>query len=329
MTSSSPSPTTPAVASDTSDREIVTVRLIRAPRALVFRAFIDPEQVVKWWGPNGFTSTISEMDVRPGGNWRFIMHGPDGTDYTNNCIYREIVEPERLVYDHASTPKFTAVITFEDVNGDTLLTSRSILESAEIRVMVVEKFGAVAGAEQHLSRLERHMAFLGREEILTITREFDAPRDLVWKVWSEPAHLSQWWGPKGFDVKIAAMDFQSGGRCLYTMQLPDGDVWWGKFEYREISAPTRLTWLNSFSDPEGGTTRHPLWEQGPLEILNDVKLTESGGKTTVTLRAVPFNATVEERASFNSMHSSMEQGYGGTMDQLADYLASLKETTQS
>src|SRR6266852_4602923 len=79
------------------DREIVITRLLDAPRELAFQAWTEPQHVAHWWGPNGFTNTIHEMDVRPGGVWRFIMHGPDGTDYKNEIVYVEVVKPERLV----------------------------------------------------------------------------------------------------------------------------------------------------------------------------------------------------------------------------------------
>lgn len=79
---------------DTADREIVISRLIHAPRELVFKVWTDPKHVAHWWGPNGFTNTIHEMDVRPGGVWRFIMHGPDGVDYPNKIVYKEVVKPQ-------------------------------------------------------------------------------------------------------------------------------------------------------------------------------------------------------------------------------------------
>src|ERR1700674_4219468 len=89
---------------DTSDREIVVARVLDAPRALVFKMWTDPKHVAQWWGPNGFTITTYEMNVAPGGVWRFVMHGPDGRDYQNRVVYREIVEPERIVYEHVSGP---------------------------------------------------------------------------------------------------------------------------------------------------------------------------------------------------------------------------------
>ena len=95
-------------------RQIVATRILNAPRELVFRVWTEPDHVAKWWGPKGFTNTIHEMDVRPGGVWRLIMHSPDGVDYRNKIIYTEVRKPELLAYTHVSAPKFDVTVTFVD-----------------------------------------------------------------------------------------------------------------------------------------------------------------------------------------------------------------------
>jgi len=140
-------------ASATADREIITERLIHAPRELVFAAWTDPGQIVKWWGPDGFTNTIHEMDVRPGGHWRHVMHGPDGTDYQNHSIFVELVRPERIVFDHVSTPRFRSTITFAEEAGKTRLTMTVVLEDARAYEMAVKTFGAIEGGKQTIGRL--------------------------------------------------------------------------------------------------------------------------------------------------------------------------------
>ncbi len=145
----------------TTDREIVLKRVFNAPRELVFDAWTDPDHIGEWWGPNGFTTTIHEMTVRPGGVWRFIMHGPDGIDYNNRIIYREIVRPERLAYNHDSDieddpDRFFVTVTFAEVERKTMVTMQLILKSAEIREKVV-KFGAVEGGNQTLDRLREYL----------------------------------------------------------------------------------------------------------------------------------------------------------------------------
>src|SRR5690242_3824455 len=120
-----PAASKPTQSIDTSDREIVATRVFDAPRELVWNAWTDREQVAKWWGPNGFTTTIEEMNVTPGGVWKFVMHG-HGRDYQNKNIYVEVVKPQRLVFDHVSGPKFRMYTTFEDLDGKTKLTVRMV-----------------------------------------------------------------------------------------------------------------------------------------------------------------------------------------------------------
>jgi uncharacterized protein YndB with AHSA1/START domain len=140
----------------TADREIVITRLLDAPRETVFSAWTDPAQIEIWWGPTGFTTTIHEMDVRPGGTWRFIMHGPDGVDYPNWVAYSEVVRPERLVYAHGGSraePEFHVTVTFAEEDGKTRLTMRSLFPSAAAREYVVREVKAIEGGNQTLDRL--------------------------------------------------------------------------------------------------------------------------------------------------------------------------------
>ena len=153
-----------------------------------------------------------------------------------------------------------------------------------------------------------------------ISRVFEAPRELVWKAWTEAERLERWWGPKGCPVTVNRLEVRPGGLFHYSMALPNGDLWWGRFEYREIEAPGRLVYASAFSDEAGRVTRAPFSETWPLEVLNELTLTEENGRTTLRLEGGPINATDEERAMFESFFASMEQGFGGTMDQLADHL---------
>jgi len=146
--------TTPA---DTSDREILVTRVFDAPRALVFKLWTDPKHLAHWWGPNGFSITTYEMEFKPGGVWRFVMHGPDGRDYKNEHVYVEIVEPERLVYKHVPAPQFQMTVTFADEGGKTRLTARMLFESAALRDQTVETVGAVEGLKQTLGRLGEYV----------------------------------------------------------------------------------------------------------------------------------------------------------------------------
>jgi uncharacterized protein YndB with AHSA1/START domain len=139
-------------------REISLTRIFDAPRFLVFRAWTDPNLVVKWWGPTGFTNTISEMDVRPGGRWKFVVHGPDGVDYPNEIVYEEIVEPERLVYSHVVAPKFRMSIALLELGSKTELTALMVFLSAEDFESAVKQVHAVEGLKETLARLEGELA---------------------------------------------------------------------------------------------------------------------------------------------------------------------------
>jgi uncharacterized protein YndB with AHSA1/START domain len=149
--------------SNASDREIVATRLFDAPRERMFQLWTDPAHLGKWWGPRGFATTTHAMDVRPGGEWRFVMHGPDGTDYQNRISYIEVVSPERLVYRHSGDEgtdpvRFHVTVTFAAEAGKTRLTTRMVFDRPEDRTLVAEKYGAIEGLRQTLDRLEELVA---------------------------------------------------------------------------------------------------------------------------------------------------------------------------
>lgn len=330
---------------DTSDREIVTTRLFDAPPELVYAAFVDRDHIGKWWGPNGFTTTTHEKDVRPGGVWRFIMHGPDGTNYPNKIVYSEVVPHERLAYSHGTGEPgdkgFHNTITFEAQGGKALLTMRAVFGSPE-EVAALKKFGAVEGGQQTLERLAAHLAqgsgsfggsgdsgdsggyggkWGGRSLPFVIEREFNAPRELVFKVWTEAEHLSRWWGPKGCTIIGCKVDLRPGGVCHYGMRMPNGLELWGKWVFREVVRPERLVYVVTFADAKGGDAKNPMSDVWPMETLSTMTFTERAGKTKVRLEWVAINATQAEIAAFDEARDGMVMGWGGTLDKLVEYLA--------
>jgi uncharacterized protein YndB with AHSA1/START domain len=146
----------------------------------------------------------------------------------------------------------------------------------------------------------------------------------VWQAFTEAAHLEKWFGPKGFKVNVAKLELRPGGTFLYSMQTPDGRTMWGKWVYREIVAPEKLVSVVSFTDGNGTPVRHPMAATWPLEVLSTMILTEQGNKTLLTGRSVPINASQTDRDTFKAGFGSMTQGFNGTWDQLAAYLAGLK-----
>jgi uncharacterized protein YndB with AHSA1/START domain len=142
-----------------SNREIVLSRVYDAPLEKVWFAFTKRKQVVTWWGPDGFTNTTIEMNVRPGGVWKHIMHGPDGTEYPNQVVYDQVEKFERLSFTHFESDEpdfkpFQTIITFDDVGeNQTKVVMRSIFASMEEKDRQVYEVGAVLGGSQTLARL--------------------------------------------------------------------------------------------------------------------------------------------------------------------------------
>ena len=148
---------------DSDPRSIIGMREFDAPRDLVFAAWTDPKHLAQWWGPNGFTTTTHSFDFRPGGMWRFVMHGPDGRDYQNRITFEEIVPPQRIVYRHGGGDdvepvQFRQTVIFEELGARTRITWRGEFRSAAERNRVVKDYGADKGLAETLARLGDYVA---------------------------------------------------------------------------------------------------------------------------------------------------------------------------
>lgn len=158
--------------------------------------------------------------------------------------------------------------------------------------------------------------------VFNISRVFKAPRDLVWKAWSDPALWAQWFGPKGVTTTILSFDLRPGGFTLARMDSPDGQSMWGKFVYREIVERSRLVWIHSFADAQGNVVRAPFSETWPLALLATVTLTDEAGGTRITVTWWPLDASEAERKTFEDHLDSMKMGWTGSFDQFEALLAS-------
>jgi len=146
-------------------REIVITRVFDAPREMVWDAWTDAGQIVKWWGPHGFTLTIDEMDLRPGGVWKSTMHGPDGTAYLNDCVFTEVVRPRLIAYELIAGGKrdggvqepMEASWTFEAQGEKTKITLRMLFRTPEALERFVLEYRAVEGGNETLERLYRYL----------------------------------------------------------------------------------------------------------------------------------------------------------------------------
>ncbi len=160
------------------------------------------------------------------------------------------------------------------------------------------------------------------QKSFVISRTFNAPREIVFDAFTKPEEMKKWWGPKGFTMLASKMDFKVGGTYHYGMRGPDGSPMWGKFVYREIVRPERIVFINSFSDENGGVTRHPMAPDWPLQMITTFTFEDlADSKTRFTTISTAFDATEAEGAVFDANHDSMTQGWTGTLDQLEAHLA--------
>jgi uncharacterized protein YndB with AHSA1/START domain len=292
--------------SATADREIGTTRILNAPRELVFKVWTEAQHVALWWGPNGFTNTIQEMSVTPGGIWRFIMHGPDGTDYPNVITFLEVKRPELLVYNHGSEEDrlmFHVTVTFEDLGQQTRLTMTSLFRTAAEREEVVRRVGAVEGLSQTLGRLGVYLADQAGRRDLVKVREFAASLKTVFNAWIDPKVMQQWFGPKGFTVPVCEIDPRPGGAMRIHMRGPDGTIYPSEGVILEITESELIIFSSGVLDPSG---------QKVFEVINTITFFEKQGRTIVTVHASVSSLT----AAAAPYLAGMDEGWSQTLARL-------------
>jgi uncharacterized protein YndB with AHSA1/START domain len=277
-----------------ADREILASRLFDAPRDLVWSAWTDVRHLEQWWGPFGFTTTTRRAQIKPGGEWRFVMHGLDGTDYENIITFLAVEAPARLAYT-ATRGRRDQDITFEVeiafAAEETGRGSRCARFPSMRRVTVIEKYGARGDARTHRATARPP----GAAGCFVITRSFEAPLDLVWRAHTEVEHLRQWWGPKGLPCTTPRRPAAWWNLPLRPAHA-GGQEMWGRFVYREIIPQRRIVWVNSFSD-----ARRPYASSAsldwPLGMLVMASFAAQGAGTTLTLRSAPSTRATTSAAS--------------------------------
>lgn len=153
-----------------------------------------------------------------------------------------------------------------------------------------------------------------------LTRQFSAPVARVFQAWTDKDALKAWWGPVGFSMLDVSLDLKPNGKFHYGMKTPMNTLMYGQFEFIEIEAPTKLVFLSGFSDADGGWTRHPLTPTWPLKIVNLLELTPEDQGTRLTMTGAPFEASKAENTTFAASHHLLNQGFGGTLNQLEKWL---------
>ena len=289
---------------------IILTREFDAPRELVYAMHTRPEHVKRWWGPSYITLSICEIDLRPGGEWRYVFAKGAGPGMTFKGVYREVAPPERLVYtfifdvEHIRDHPALVTATFEERDGKTTLTQTTRHDTFEARDGHLHS-GMETGAKETMDRLEELLATMPTR--LVLTRVFDAPRDLVFKAWTERDRLERWWGPKGFTTPRCEVDVRPGGKIHIDMRGPDGTVYPMFGEYREIDEPRRLV-FSSWAPNANGVAM--------FELLNEVAFADLGGKTEMTLRVRAVKVTGDAPAPLQGM----AQGFTEMIERLQAYV---------
>lgn len=154
-----------------------------------------------------------------------------------------------------------------------------------------------------------------------ITRVFAAPRQRVWDAWTKPDQYSRWFGPKGSSSEVRTFDLRPGGMLHSRMVSAEGQEMWARFDYREVTPPSKLVWVHGFSDAGANRVRAPFPGQFPMEMLTTVIFADEGKQTRITLTWEPIDPTAAECETFEAMIPGMHMGWGGSFEQLDAFLA--------
>lgn len=266
---------------DRSERELVIRREFDAPRELVWKMWTEAEHVARWWGPQGFSTTIKQMDVRPGGVWEQVLHGPDGMDYPNKSVFTEVVKPERIVYTHGGGKKggpgvhFESTWTFEALGTHkTRVTIRHVFDSAEDRNLAATEYKAEEGGGQTLDRLA---LLLAPEGVVSIERMLDAPVNKVWSALTDIDKIRKWFFSLDAFKPQVGFEFRFDGEkdgftyrhiCTITGAVENKKLSYS-WRYEGYEGSSLVTILLS---PEGHKTRLTLTHTG----LDSFPVTDGG-----------------------------------------------------
>ncbi len=314
------------MAARNDSNEIRLTRVHDAPVRAVWDAWTIPEQVEQWWGPRGFTLTTHSKDLRPGGTWRYTMHGPDGVDYPNTTTYF-VVEPyKKLVYDHGASddrpPLFRVTVTFAEHDGRTTMEMTSSLPSPEVATMMAA-FIKKAGGNATWDRLAEHLAeTTSGRRLFVIARTFDAPIARVFDMWTNPEHLARWLPPTGTTLRFLRANIAVGRSTLFVI-AGERSAMHVRAEYVTIEPPTRIVYTQQFVDEHERLAPAPGADTWPATLRTTVLLTEEApDRTRVSVTSEPCDdATVAERAAFVHERTGMTRGWTGSFDALDTLLA--------
>jgi len=314
------------MAATNKSNELKLTRVLDAPVAAVWEAWTDPKQVAQWWGPRGFTITTHSKDLKSGGHWNYTMHGPDGTDYPNQTTYLEVVEYQRLVYDHGANddqpPLFRVTVVFKDMGDQTQMDMTMTCPTPEAAQQTRQRIKQHSGNSTWDRLAEYLEKTTADKEVFIINRSFDAPIDTVFDMWVNPKHFSQWLGPSDTHMEFINMDIAEGKTSFYKMSYGSGLAMYGKISYRKIEHPDYLEYTQIFCDSDGNLAKHPNVPTWPDTMLTKVIFAyEADNQTRVTVIWQPYGKVSEqELKTFIEMKAGMTQGWSQSFDKLESYI---------
>ena len=305
---------------------LVITRIFDAPRSLVWKAWTDPELMKRWWGSEGFTAPVIRIDLRVGGKYLYDMRSPESKDYWSTGVFRKIVPEEMIVVTDSFADEkgnvvpasyygmpgewpaeLVATFTFERLRGRTKFTLRhegipkDQVESAkEGWTTSLGKLALVLEDEKARRAKTTIIAGRGRQEA-SVIRTFTAPKESIFRAYTEPALMAKWWAPRRFEVVVEKLEARPGGSWRILNRDSAGNEFWFHGVFHEVS-PSRIVWTFEFEGVPGHV------------VLGIVTLEESEGKTTVTEKSI-FESVADRDGM---MVSGMEEGGYETMDRLAE-----------
>jgi uncharacterized protein YndB with AHSA1/START domain len=247
-------------------QDIVVTRVFDVPREVVFQAVTDPALIPRWWGARRFVTEVDHMDVRRGGQWRFVTRNAEtGSEYAFRGVYHDVTAPERIVgtfeFEQGGPGHLQLTVeTFEDLGGRTRYVSVALFRSVEDRDQWIptDLDKGVRESMDLLDELVRQAQAApaappggGAAFDVVVKRVLDAPAELVWQAWTEPGLVRRWWGPHGFTSPLARMDVRPGGTSLVCMRSPDGHDLYNTWTYGTVRPAERLEFVLRFSDETG------------------------------------------------------------------------------
>lgn len=305
--------------------DLTLTRVYDAPVSVVWDAWTDPKKASKWWGPRGFSITTKSKDLRPGGQWVYAMHGPDGVDYPNITTYFVVEPHKRLEYDHGANENqkalFRVNVLFSEMNGKTTMKMTMTFESPE-RAKEMSKFIKMASGNSTWDRLGEYLEEeCQHKQVFFLNRVFEAPIKKVFEMFTEPTHIEKWQPPTGFYMKIHRGEVAIGQSVFYEMGNNEMKFF-GRSTYQKIQKPELISFFQEFCNEAGENVKHPGAPVWPSRWLTTVMFTaEEENLTRLTLRSeIIDECTSEELAAFVKERGGMTQGWNGSLDRLEEWL---------